>query len=126
MLVAAKSDRLDLVARLSVQVVYQVDVRRLHLEIRGYLNVKVTLALEKIDQVSATLFHKIRINSTFGKYRDQLFHLSTMQEGKPSEFRTHDPHLDARGWLGINDDIGAVRIGVIVGLIEANLARELV
>jgi hypothetical protein len=45
MLVAAKSNRLDLVARASVYVVDQIDIGRLILNIRGYLHIKVTLAL---------------------------------------------------------------------------------
>jgi hypothetical protein len=126
MLVAAKSNRLDLVARASVYVVDQIHIGRLILKIRVYLYVKVTLALKEIDQVSPAFFHKIRVNRTLRKYGDQLFHLPPPQEGKPREFRTRNPHLDDRPWLGVNNNVSMICVGVEMRLVEVHLAGEMV
>src|SRR5229473_4699181 len=118
MLVAAKSHRFDLVARAAVYVVDQIDIGRLILKIRVYLCVKVTLALKEIDQISPAFFHKIRINSTLRKYGDQLFHLPSPQERKPGEFCTCNPHRDDGAWLGVNNNVSVICVGVKMRLVE--------
>lgn len=83
MLIATKCDRFDLVARTSVHVVNEVNVGIVVLEVRRYFRIEVTLALEKIDQISPTLFHQIGINGALGEYRDEFFHLPSTKEWKP-------------------------------------------
>src|SRR2546422_11289402 len=99
MLVSATAYGLDLVAPPSVYVVDQINIGGLVLEVRGYFHVKVALPLKAIDQISAALFHQIRINGALRKYRNQLFHLPSAQERKPREFRTQNADFDDPAWL---------------------------
>src|SRR6266567_7892578 len=57
MLIAAKCNGFDFVARASVHLVDQLNVGFLVVEIRGYFRIKIALALKKIDQISPALFH---------------------------------------------------------------------
>ena len=126
MLVAAKADGLNSVAPPPVYVVDQVDIGGLLLKISGYFHVKVAFALKEIDQVAATLFHKIRINGALGKYRNQLFHLPSAQERKPRKFRTLNSDFDDRTWLGVKKNVSVVGVSVIMRLVEVHLAGQAV
>ena len=86
MLVAAKSNSLDLVARSSVNLVNQLDIGRLIPEVCGYPRVEVAFALKEIDQVSPAFFHKIRINSTLRKYGDRFFICLCRRKGSQESF----------------------------------------
>src|SRR5215467_13681645 len=55
MLIALECNRIDPIAGTSVHFVNKVNVRIQVLEIRGYLDTKVALALKKIDQISPAL-----------------------------------------------------------------------
>ena len=57
MLIALEYNRIDPIAGTSVHFVNKVNVGIEVLEIRGYFDAKVALALKKIDQISPALFH---------------------------------------------------------------------
>ena len=82
MLIAAKCDRFDLVARTSVHVVNEVNVG-IVMEVGRYFGTEVALALEKIDQISSALFDQIGINRALRENGDKLFHLPSTKEWKP-------------------------------------------
>jgi len=69
-LVTPEIDSFHFVTGSTFDVVNQLDIRALVLRICCYFRIEVALALEKIDEIPAALFHQVRIDGTFGKYRD--------------------------------------------------------
>ena len=101
-------------------------MRGLVLEIRCHFHIEVAFALEKIDQVSPALFHQVRVDGSFGKYGNQFLHLPIAKERKRRKLRARDMYLDDRAKLGINHQIGAIAVFVIVRVIQTDLAGEVI
>src|SRR6267154_6457534 len=123
-LVAPEIYALYPVTRSALDVVDQFDMRTFVLEIAVHFRIEVAPALKKIDQIPPSLFHQVRVDGSFGKYGNQFLHLPIAKEWKRRKLRARDVYLDDRAKPGINNEIDAIAVFVIVRVIQMNLARE--
>ena len=123
---AITNARIVTVAGPAVDGIAQVDMRIVVLEIRGHFCIEVAFALKKIDQVPPTLFHQVGIDGGFGKYRNQFLHLTLAKKGKRRKLCALDVYFYDRTGPGIDHQIGAVDVFVIVRVVQINLAGEVI
>src|SRR6266851_2325361 len=114
------------VTRSALDVIDQLDIRIFVLEIRVHFHIEVAPALKKIDQILPSLFHQVRVDGSFGKYGNQFLHLPIAKEWKRRKLRARDMYLDDRARPGINNEIDAIAVLVIIRVIQTNLAGEVI
>src|SRR5215469_5904634 len=86
--------------------------------------VEVALALKKVDEILTAFFDQIRVNRAFGIDRDQLSHAAAAEKRNFGQLGSFKIDLHNRARLGVKYHVGKVGVGVIIRMIEADLAGQ--
>ena len=124
MTISAKVNLLDAVPPPFIDVVNERDLIRFVVKGGGYLDVEISLFLEKIGEISLSFIHQVAIYSSLGIYRDQLFLPASCEEGENREFRSRDIYIHHWSLVRPDENVSAVCAGFVFGMVEVDTASE--